>query len=92
MKKYLICCGLDKIERSKLIRDIDRTGNKRGFAILMTLLMTGIRVSELAALDRSDVDISDRKGLLVVRSEKGNKERILPLNVEARRAIVKYIE
>jgi site-specific recombinase XerD len=84
--------AMDKIERNKLIRDIDRTGNKRDFAILMTLLMTGIRVSELASLDRSDVDLSDRKGSLVIRSGKGNKERTLPLNVEARRAIEKYLE
>jgi site-specific recombinase XerD len=84
--------AMDKIERSKLIRDIDRTGNKRDYAILMTLLMTGIRVSELVALDRTDVDLSDRKGSLVVRLGKGNKERTLPLNVEARRSIEKYLE
>ncbi|WP_425339627.1 tyrosine-type recombinase/integrase [Paenibacillus etheri] len=60
-------------ERKKLIRDIDRTGNKRDYAILMTLLLTGIRVSELVALDRSDVDVSDRKGSMIVRSGKGIK-------------------
>ncbi|WP_262985267.1 tyrosine-type recombinase/integrase [Paenibacillus elgii] len=54
--------------------------------------MTGIRVSELVALDRTDLDVSDRKGSVVVRSGKGNKERLLPLNAEARRAIVKYLE
>jgi integrase/recombinase XerC/integrase/recombinase XerD len=58
----------------------------------MTLLMTGIRVAELVALDRSDVDLSDRKGSLVVRSGKGNKERTLPLNVDARRAIENYLD
>jgi site-specific recombinase XerD len=84
--------ALSKIERNKLEREIDRNGNKRDYAILMTLLMTGIRVSELVALDCSDVDVSDRKGSLVVRSGKGNKERTLPLNVEARRAIKKYLE
>ncbi|MEV5024788.1 tyrosine-type recombinase/integrase [Paenibacillus sp. LPE1-1-1.1] len=84
--------AMDKLERNKLIRDIDRTGNKRDFAILMTLLMTGIRVSELTSLDRSDIDLSERKGTLVIRSGKGNKERALPLNVEARRAIEKYLE
>ncbi len=84
--------AMDKLERNKLIRDIDRTGNKRNYAILMTLLMTGLRVSELASLDRSDVDLSDRKGTLVVRSGKGNKERTIPLNVDARRAIEKYLE
>lgn len=83
--------AMNKLERNKLIRDIDRTGNKRDYAILMTLLMTGIRVSELVALDLSDIDVSDRKGSLVIRSGKGNKERTLPLNVEARRAIEKYL-
>lgn len=84
--------AMDKLERNKLIRDIDRIGNKRDYAILMTLLMTGIRVSELVALDRSDADVRDRKGSLLVRSGKGNKERTLPLNVEARRAMEKYLE
>ncbi|SFM48551.1 Phage integrase family protein [Paenibacillus sp. 1_12] len=49
-------------------------------------------MSELVVLDRSDVDVSDRKGSLVVRLGKGNKERTLPLNIEARRAIEKYLE
>jgi integrase/recombinase XerC/integrase/recombinase XerD len=84
--------AMDKIERNKLIRDIDHTGNKRDYAILMTLLMTGIRVSELVALDVTDVEVSNRKGSLLVRSGKGNKERVLPLNSEARRAIEKYLE
>ncbi|OBZ18920.1 integrase [Bacillus sp. FJAT-27264] len=84
--------AMDKLERNKLKRDIERTGSKRDFAILMTLLMTGIRVSELVALDRSDVDASDRKGSMLVRSGKGKKERTLPLNKEVRRAIEKYLE
>lgn len=84
--------GLDKIERNRLIREIDRTGNKRDYAILMVLLMTGVRVEELVSLDRSDVEISDRKGTLKVRAGKGNKERTLPLEAEARRAITKYLE
>jgi integrase/recombinase XerC/integrase/recombinase XerD len=84
--------GLDKLERNKLIRDIDRTGNARDFAIIMVLLMTGIRVSELVELDRTDIEISDRKGTLKVRAGKGNKERILPLEAEVRRAITKYLD
>ncbi|ARU61968.1 integrase [Tumebacillus avium] len=83
--------GLDKIERNRLIRDMDRIGNKRDYAILMTLMMTGIRVSELVALDRDDVEIGERSGILKIRAGKGNKERSLPLNKEARRAIGKYI-
>lgn len=84
--------ALDKLERNQLVRNIDRSGNKRDYAIIMTLLYTGLRVSELVALDRSDVEISERKGTLKVRAGKGNKERILPLDIEVRRAIEKYLE
>ncbi|MGG4141746.1 tyrosine-type recombinase/integrase [Paenibacillus algorifonticola] len=83
--------AMDKLERNKLIRNIDRAENKRDFAIIMTLLNTGVRVSELVSLDRVDVEISERKGELQVLG-KGNKERKLPLNAEVRRAITKYLE
>jgi site-specific recombinase XerD len=84
--------SLSKTERNALIREIDRSGNKRDYAIIMTLLHTGLRVSELVSLDRSDVEMSERKGELTVRSGKGNKERVIPLSAEARRALVKYLE
>jgi integrase/recombinase XerD len=84
--------ALDKFERSKLERNVDRNGNKRDYAIVRTLLYTGLRVSELVALDRADVDISDRKGELRVMAGKGNKERTLPLDVDTRRVIRKYLE
>lgn len=83
--------ALDKLERNRLIRELDRTGNKRNIAIVTLLLNTGLRVSELVSLDRQDVELSDRKGVLRVRG-KGNKERVIPLNVEVRRTLVKYIE
>jgi len=84
--------ALNKLERHKLIRDFDRSGNKRDNAIVLTLLHTGIRVSELVALDRSDVKISERKGTLTIRAGKGNKERTLPLDSEVRRSITKHLE
>ena len=79
-------------ELKKLIREIDRTGNKRDIAIVQVLANTGVRVSELVALNRDDVEISERKGRLTVRRGKGNKERTIPLNAETRRAITKYLE
>lgn len=66
--------AINKLERNKLIRDTDRTDNKRDNAILMTLFMTDIRVSEFFVLDRLDADLN---------------ERTVPLNVEVRRAIKK---
>ncbi|MGZ4160043.1 MAG: tyrosine-type recombinase/integrase, partial [Neobacillus sp.] len=48
--------------------------------------------SELVELDRSDVEIKERGGQPLVRSGKGNKERVIPLNSEARRSINKYLD
>ena len=83
---------LEKREVDRLIRTVERHGNTRDLAIVLTLRHTGIRVSELSDLMVGDVEISERKGTLTVRSGKGNKFRVLPLNVDARRAIAAYFE
>jgi integrase/recombinase XerD len=84
--------ALDKIERNRLLSEVDRAGNRRDIAIVITLLHIGFRVSELVAVDRNDVEISERKGLLKVRLGKGAKEREVQLSAEASRAISKYLE
>ncbi|RJX23426.1 MAG: integrase [Dethiobacter sp.] len=84
--------ALEKAERHWLAREVDRDGSRRNYAIVISLLNTGIRLSELVALDRDDIDISERKGTLRVRSGKGNRERVIPLNAETRRALTKYLE
>lgn len=84
--------ALSKNDRMKLIRDVDRSGASRDFAIIILGLNTGIRLSELVNLDISDIDISERKGSLKIRSGKGNKERSIPLNAECRRALSIYLE
>jgi site-specific recombinase XerD len=83
---------LEKRDVDRLVRTVERHGTKRDLAIVLTLRHTGIRVSELASLVLGDVAISERKGSLTVRSGKGGKFRVLPLNVDARRAIAAYLE
>lgn len=83
--------SLSQVERNRLIREVDRSGNKRDFTIVMMLLNTGLRVSELVSLDRTDIEISERKGSVRVIG-KGNKERVIPLNKETRRALKKYLD
>lgn len=63
----------------------------RDAAIFELFLNTGIRESELAALELGDVQIGERKGSLVVRNGKGRKFRELPLNKDARNAIQEYL-
>lgn len=83
---------LEKNEVYKLLRYVRNTDNKLNIAIVVLLLNTGIRESELCNLELSDIEITDRKGQITVRSGKGNKYREIPLNVDARNAITDYIE
>ncbi len=82
--------ALAKREVDRLLREAERHGNKRNLAILLTLRHTGLRVGELCNLCLGDVAISERKGEVLVRGGKGNKDRTVPLNVDARRAVEAY--
>ena len=60
---------------------------RRNYALVQLMLQAGLRVGEVAALRRSDVVLRDRAGTVRVRNGKGLKERELPLNATARRAL-----
>lgn len=64
----------------------------RDQAILILLLNTGLRVSELVALRLEDIYLSERKGSLVVRLGKGENQRTIPLNDAARKALRAWLE
>src|SRR3954468_2573634 len=83
---------LEKRDVDRLIRTVERHGNTRDLAVVLTLRHTGIRVSELSSMRLGDVETSERKGSLTVRSGKGSKFRVLPLNVDARQAITAYLK
>ncbi len=61
----------------------------RDRAILEVLYATGLRVSELAALGLSDLNLTD--GFLIAFG-KGRKERLVPLGKSAIRAVTQYLE
>ena len=61
---------------------------RRDRAILETLYGTGLRISELVALDVDDVDL-DRRSVLV-RAGKGGKDRVVPLGRPAAERIDAY--
>ena len=82
---------LENNEVYKYLRCVRESKNKLNIAIIVLLLNTGIRESELCNLELSDVTISDRKGVIIIRSGKGNKYREIPLNVDARNALNDYI-
>ena len=84
--------ALDKKDVYRIRREIDRSGNKRNMALFAVLFYCGLRVEEAHSLDISDIAASERKGHLTVRSGKRNAERTLPLNPEARKALLDYID
>ncbi len=61
----------------------------RDAAILELLYATGLRVSELAGLDRADVD-HERRTLRV--TGKGNKQRTVPFGVPAATALDRWLD
>jgi len=64
----------------------------RDRAIVVLLLYTALRLTELVRLDASDARVSARKGLLVVRSGKGDRYREVPLNRPVREALEAWLE
>jgi integrase/recombinase XerC len=61
----------------------------RDYAIIMTFLQTGIRLSELVNLRVDDVDFEHR--ILTIRQGKGKKDRHIPLVDEAVKALRNYL-
>ena len=83
--------ALDVEHQRRLLRAAER-GSARDRAIVLTMLFAGLRVGELVALDVEDVRASARKGLLVIRSGKGDGYREVPLNALARQVLDEWLE
>jgi integrase/recombinase XerC len=93
---------LDKAAQSRLARELERgmlsartdsarREAARNYAIGIVLQNTGLRVAELCALTVADLTMSERSGQVVVRSGKGDKSRSVPLNLNARKAMVDWL-
>jgi integrase/recombinase XerC len=65
---------------------------KRNYALVQILLQTGIRVGEVVNLETRDLTLYDRSGELRIVNAKGGKERTVPLNSYARKALRNYLE
>lgn len=62
---------------------------ERDTALVLALLDTGVRASELCALTVGDVDA--KSGAVTVRQGKGRKDRVVYIGVRAQRAWLKYL-
>ncbi len=93
---------LDKPAQTRFVRELERgqlsartdaarREASRNYAIGILLINTGLRVAEWCALTLADLAIGERSGLVVVRSGKGDKYRSVPLNLNARKALVDWL-
>jgi site-specific recombinase XerD len=78
--------ALSEDQQRALLRAAE-VSRPRDRAIVTLLLYTGLRLHELVALDVEDVAVSARKGLVVVRSGKGDVYREVPLNRPCREVL-----
>jgi integrase len=74
----------------RLIAAAKRTHNpKRDEALILVMLDTGLRASELCALTVGDIDLQE--ATLTVREGKGGKSRYLPMAQATRKALYNYL-
>ena len=82
--------ALSEEQQRRLLRMAERA-SARDRAIVVVLLYTGLRLAELVALDVDDVKVSARKGIVVVRSGKGDAYREVPLNALVRQVLEEWL-
>lgn len=86
-KKYPKFLSLD--QSKQLLSAVDGKNKERDYAIITLFLNCGLRVSELAGINLSDID-SEMTTLYV--TGKGSKQRILYLNDACRDALKSYLK
>jgi integrase/recombinase XerC len=75
-------------QQKSLIRAVERSACTRDAVLVLTMLHLGLRVAEAESLRWNMLELSPRKGLLTVVG-KGRKQRTIPLNADARAALLK---
>jgi site-specific recombinase XerD len=86
--------SLSTEETRRLVTAVNLGGRngRRDLAVVQIFLHCGLRVSELVGLSCDDAIIHKTIGKIRVRSEKRRRERTIPLNTTARKAIEDYLE
>ncbi|MBA7661083.1 Tyrosine recombinase XerC [subsurface metagenome] len=87
-KKVILPFTDDQIKTLLSTIDTRSATGFRDWTIILTLLDTGLRVTELAKIELKDANVNQRS--LKVYG-KGAKERVVPIGVTAQRAIAKYV-
>jgi site-specific recombinase XerC len=77
--------ALSRDEHRVLVRAAERAG-ARDRALVVRMLFAGLRIGETVALDVEDVTISARKGVVTIRSGKGDAYREVALTRSSARS------
>ena len=75
-----------------MLREVELRKDIRAKAIFSLILYTGARLSDVTFLELSDLTISERAGTVFYRHGKGSKQRVVPLPLQARKAITQYLQ
>lgn len=86
--------ALSQADVRRLLKEVELRADIRDQAIVYTLLYTGLRVGELAHLRVEDIQLSERKGTIIVRGDhaKGGKQREVPVPRAARQRLAAYLD
>lgn len=79
---------LSRIEY-RALRDACR-GDARMYAVVELLLQTGMRISELASLQISEVDFD--RNVLIIKAQNSRDARKVPLNEAGKNALMDYLQ
>lgn len=79
-----------ELEVKSFIQKVLENEPKRDYALVTLLAYTGLRISE--ALDIKMDDFNLQSGECIVRSGKGGKQRIVPLNEKVINAVSEYLK
>lgn len=79
-------------EQKRFLRTIERCDSLRNRSIALLLFYTGLRISELAALNLEDVPVTARTGVAIVRCGKGDKHRQVPIHADVRKVLLAYLQ
>ena len=81
---------LSEIELRRLISYKPKTFTQtRIHTIVLLMIDTGVRIDEALTLKRGDIDYDN---LIISVIGKGNKERVIPISIEFRKILFKYLK
>jgi site-specific recombinase XerD len=84
--------SLEEADQRRFLRIVEASPSPRDRAMATVFFYAGLRLSELAALEMADVEMSARRGRLKVRTGKGDAYREVPLNSASRKALDEWFQ